>query len=233
MPARPITFLSDYGLGDEFVGVVHAVIARICPDARVIDVGHGVPRQDVRAGALMLARALPYAPAGVHLAVVDPEVGAQRRAVAVRTVEEGRLLVGPDNGLLVPAAERFGGIAEAVDVSLELVADNNRIGTVAYQPAAAELGVRRLSTERSADQLRELCGLHTADKLRVTIISPGAVESELAETISDPDLKGRIVDYRSIAIPAAAIARAIAFAIEQPAEVDVNEIVIRPTAQPA
>jgi S-adenosylmethionine hydrolase len=117
MPARTITFLSDYGLGDEFVGVVHGVIAGICPDARVIDLGHGVPRQDVRAGAAMLARSLPYVPAGVHLAVVDPEVGAGRRALALRTVEQDRLLVGPDNGLLVPAAERFGGVAEAVEIS--------------------------------------------------------------------------------------------------------------------
>ena len=82
---RPITFLSDYGLDDEFVGVVHAVIAHECPTARVIDLSHGVPRQSVLAGALMLARALPYAPPGVHLAVVDPEVGARRRAVALRT----------------------------------------------------------------------------------------------------------------------------------------------------
>lgn len=115
MPARPITFLSDYGLSDEFVGVVHGVIAEICPDANVIDISHGVPRQDVQAGALMLARALPYMPAGVHLAVVDPEVGARRRAVALRSGD--RLLVGPDNGLLTPAAERFDGVAEAVEIS--------------------------------------------------------------------------------------------------------------------
>ena len=83
---RPITFLSDYGLADEFVGVVHGVIARSCPEARVIDLGHGVPRHDVASGARMLARALPFLPAGVHLAVVDPEVGARRRAVALRTV---------------------------------------------------------------------------------------------------------------------------------------------------
>jgi S-adenosylmethionine hydrolase len=114
---RPITFLSDYGLTDEFVGVVHGVIAAICPDARVIDLTHGVPRQDVPAGARVLARALPYVPAGVHLAVVDPEVGARRRALALRTAEEGRLLVGPDNGLLLPAAERFGGVAEVVEIS--------------------------------------------------------------------------------------------------------------------
>jgi hypothetical protein len=115
--ALPVTFLSDYGLADEFAGVVHAVIARLCPEARVIDLGHGVPRQDVLAGALALARALPYAPPGVHLAVVDPEVGARRRAVALRTRDEDRLLVGPDNGLLLPAAGRFGGVLEAVDIS--------------------------------------------------------------------------------------------------------------------
>jgi S-adenosyl-L-methionine hydrolase (adenosine-forming) len=112
-----VTFLSDYGLADEFVGVVHGVIARLCPDARLIDIGHGVPRQDVLAGALMLARALPFVPAGVHLAVVDPEVGARRRAVALRTAEEDRLLVGPDNGLLMLAARGFGGVAEAVEIS--------------------------------------------------------------------------------------------------------------------
>jgi S-adenosylmethionine hydrolase len=115
--ALPVTFLSDYGLADEFVGVVHAVIARLCPEARVIDLGHGIPRHDVLAGALALQRALPYAPVGVHLAVVDPEVGARRRAIAVRTAEEDRLLVGPDNGLLTGAAERFGGVVEAVEVS--------------------------------------------------------------------------------------------------------------------
>jgi S-adenosylmethionine hydrolase len=115
--SRAITFLSDYGLADEFVGVVHAVIARIAPDARVIDLTHGVPRQDVGTGARVLARSLPFAPAGVHLAVVDPEVGARRRAVALRTAEDDRILVGPDNGLLVPAAERFGGVAEAVEIS--------------------------------------------------------------------------------------------------------------------
>jgi S-adenosylmethionine hydrolase len=115
--ALPVTFLSDYGLADEFVGVVHAVIARICPQAHVVDLGHGVPRQDVAAGARMLARALPYAAPGVHLAVVDPGVGAPRRAVALRTAEDDRLLVGPDNGLLPPAADRFGGVAEAVEIS--------------------------------------------------------------------------------------------------------------------
>jgi S-adenosylmethionine hydrolase len=114
--ALGVTFLSDYGLDDEFVGVCHAVIARIAPEARIIDLTHGIPRHDVRSGALALRRALPYAAPGVHLAVVDPEVGAERRSVALRTVEEDRLLVGPDNGLLSLAAARFGGAAEVVEI---------------------------------------------------------------------------------------------------------------------
>jgi len=115
-----ITFLSDYGLLDEFVGVCHGVIARRSPNARVIDLTHAIPRHDVRAGAIVLRSALPYLPAGVHLAVVDPGVSAvgryARRAVALRTVEHDHLLVGPDNGLLMPAAERLAGVAEAVDI---------------------------------------------------------------------------------------------------------------------
>ena len=112
-----ITFLSDYGACDEFVGVCHGVIARRCPSARVIDLGHGITRQDVRAGALALRAALPFTPEGVHLAVVDPGVGGGRRAVALRTNDGERVLVGPDNGLLAPAAEQFGGVAQAVDIS--------------------------------------------------------------------------------------------------------------------
>jgi len=111
-----VTFLSDYGLEDEFVGVCHGVIARIAPDVRVIDVAHGIARHEVRSGALVLRRALEYMPAGVHLAVVDPGVGTARGAVALRCADEGRLLVGPDNGLLTLAAERFGGVAEAVEI---------------------------------------------------------------------------------------------------------------------
>jgi S-adenosylmethionine hydrolase len=115
--ARVVTFLTDYGYEDEFVGVCHGVIARLAPAVRVVDVTHGVARHDVRSGALILRRALPYFPAGVHLAVVDPGVGGERRAVAVRAAEDDRLLVGPDNGLLSLAAARFGGAVEAVDVS--------------------------------------------------------------------------------------------------------------------
>lgn len=110
-----ITFLSDYGSSDDFVGVCHGVIASICPYARVIDLAHGIPRQDVRAGAAVLRESLPYMPVGVHLAVVDPGVGGARRAVALR-LGDGRLLVGPDNGLLWPAAQLGSGIVEAADI---------------------------------------------------------------------------------------------------------------------
>src|SRR4051812_43451880 len=111
-----VTFLSDYGHLDEFVGVCHGVIARLAPEARIIDVTHGIARHDVRAGALVLRDALPYMPPGVHLAVVDPEVGGRRRAVALACADEERILVGPDNGLLSLAAERFGGVVEAADI---------------------------------------------------------------------------------------------------------------------
>jgi S-adenosylmethionine hydrolase len=112
-----ITFLSDYGQADDFVGTCHGVMARICPEARILDITHGIDRHDARRGALVLRNTLPYFPAGVHLAVVDPEVGRDRRAVALRAAEEDRLLVGPDNGLLSLAAEHFGGVVEAADIS--------------------------------------------------------------------------------------------------------------------
>jgi S-adenosylmethionine hydrolase len=111
-----ITFLSDYGVQDDFVGVCHGVIARICPEARVIDLTHGVARHDILAGALILEGALPYLPVGVHLAIVDPDVGAARRAVALRLADD-RTLVGPDNGLLSLAALQAGGVVEAVDIA--------------------------------------------------------------------------------------------------------------------
>jgi S-adenosylmethionine hydrolase len=154
---RPvITFMSDYGLEDDFVGICHAVIAGICPDARVIDLVHWVPRHDVRAGAVILRGALPYLPVGVHLAVVDPGVGTSRRAVALR-LADGRVLVGPDNGLFAPAAERAGGVVEAVDIgaspfALEPVSATFH-GRDVFAPVAARLagGAALADAGRSCD----------------------------------------------------------------------------------
>ena len=106
-----VTFTSDYGLEDHFVGVCHGVIARIAPSVRVIDVTHAVGARDVRHGATVLAQSVPYFPPAVHLAVVDPGVGTSRGQVAVEA--GGHVLIGPDNGLLLWAAEALGGVARA------------------------------------------------------------------------------------------------------------------------
>jgi S-adenosylmethionine hydrolase len=104
---RYITFLTDFGVQDDFVGVCRGVMRGIAPDATVIDITHGIPPQAVTQGAVVLARAIPYMPVCVHLAVVDPGVGSARRPVAVRTAT-GRIFIGPDNGLLMRAADREG-----------------------------------------------------------------------------------------------------------------------------
>ena len=111
-----VTFLSDFGLRDDFVGVCHAVIKRIAPEIQILDITHGIPAQQILQGALVLANTVPYMPEGVHLAVVDPGVGTDRRALVLRD-EGGRVFVGPDNGLLVPAAEAGGGVADAYELT--------------------------------------------------------------------------------------------------------------------
>jgi S-adenosyl-L-methionine hydrolase (adenosine-forming) len=143
--ALPITFLSDYGHEDEFAGVCRAIIGQIAPEAQIVDLTHGVGRQGIRQGALALANALPFCAPGIHLAVVDPGVGTARRPVAVTTMQEGRFLVGPDNGLLWPAIERFGGPARAIDLSrspfrLEPVSATFH-GRDIFAPVAAHLAI--------------------------------------------------------------------------------------------
>lgn len=113
-----VWFLSDYGLDDEFVGVVKAVMRAIAPATTVVDISHGIPPHDVRAGSLALARSTQYLSPGVVLAVVDPGVGSDRRAVAVEVGDEERaVLVGPDNGLLAPAVAMAGGARRAVELT--------------------------------------------------------------------------------------------------------------------
>ena len=132
---RPvITFLTDFGVTDDFVGTCHGVMKRITPDAEIIDITHGIGPQQVLQGALVLRNTLPYMPEGVHLAVVDPGVGTDRKGIVLRG-EDGRLYVGPDNGLLVPAAESMGGVAAAWEVT-----DPRTFhGRDVFAPAAAHL----------------------------------------------------------------------------------------------
>jgi S-adenosylmethionine hydrolase len=143
VPDRPpfVSFLSDYGRVDEFVGVCHGVMLDVTPDLRIVDVTHDIAPFDVRAGALALVRAVQYLPDGVVLAVVDPGVGTDRRCIAVEV--EGGFLVGPDNGLLAPAVAMLGGPGRIVSLDnteYQLVAPGTTFaGRDVMAPAAAYL----------------------------------------------------------------------------------------------
>src|SRR5215472_8655900 len=107
-----VSFLSDYGHADEFVGVVHSVIRSLAPHVTVVDLVHDLPAHDVRAGSLALVRAIQYVAPGVVVAIVDPGVGTARHAAALE-VADGSVLLGPDNGLLAPAVSMSGGATRA------------------------------------------------------------------------------------------------------------------------
>ncbi|MGH8906791.1 MAG: SAM hydrolase/SAM-dependent halogenase family protein [Egibacteraceae bacterium] len=133
-----VTFLTDYGLDDPFVGLCHAVLAAGAPGARVVDLTHGIEAQDVRHGAVVLADCVGCLPPAVHLAVVDPGVGTSRRPVVVRAGES--LLVGPDNGLLWPAAARLGGATGAWEIAARAPGPSRTFdGRDVFAPAAARL----------------------------------------------------------------------------------------------
>jgi hypothetical protein len=137
-----VTLLTDYGRDDDFVGVCHGVIRQIHPEAEIVDITHGIERYGVRQGALVLRNTLPYMPVGVHVAVVDPQVGTERRALALST-GDGRVLVGPDNGLLSLAWQR----CEGVDVVVDITRSPHRLEPVSatfhgrdiFAPVAAHL----------------------------------------------------------------------------------------------
>ncbi len=112
---RCVSLLTDFGLDDAFVAACHGVIATIAPAVRVIDITHLVPPGDIRRGSVLLAQAVPYLPEGVHVGIVDPGVGTTRRAIAISA--DNSVLVGPDNGLLLPAAEALGGIEAAHEIT--------------------------------------------------------------------------------------------------------------------
>lgn len=176
---RRLGFLTDYGLEDGFVAVCHGVVTRIVSDARIVDVSHLIPAYDVRRGAMVLARAAPYLDPAVLVGVVDPEVGGDRRAVAVAT--ESSVLVGPDNGLLVPAAEALGGVRDAVvldraELFLEPVSATFH-GRDVFAPVAAHLlggaALGEVGTPVDPDSLVRLPEPHvvvTADGVEAEVV---------------------------------------------------------------
>jgi S-adenosylmethionine hydrolase len=159
----PISFLSDFGLSDEFVGVVHGVLAKLAPDSRVIDIGHGTPPGDIKAAALSLTRAIQYLPEGVALVVVDPGVGSERKALAVQT--EWGFFVGPDNGVLSPAVAMMGGASLIVSIDnpeARIPSPSETFhGRDVFAPAAAllasgEAAMKELGTEVGPGEVQPL-----------------------------------------------------------------------------
>lgn len=133
-----ITFLTDFGHRDTFVGVCHGVLASRAPHARVIDLTHEVPPHDIATGALLLARAVAHLPVAVHLAVVDPGVGTDRHGIAAVT-GRGDVLVGPDNGLLEPAARALGGVTAVFTLPRPAGGAVTFDGRDVFSPAAARI----------------------------------------------------------------------------------------------
>ena len=182
-----IMFLTDFGLQDDFVGTCHGVIAGIAPDARVIDVTHGIAPQAILQGALVLRNTARYMPVGVHLAVVDPDVGGNRHAVAVRT-RDGRTFVGPDNGLLMLAADEAG-----VESAHELAESRYRLPDVSrtfhardvFAPAAAHLA--------NGVPIEELGpALEPGSLIRVGVPDPQLGRSQIGATVLSVDRFGNV-----------------------------------------
>ncbi len=183
-----ITFLSDFGLKDDFVGTCHGVMKRIAPDAEIIDITHGIPPQSILEGALVLANTIGFMPVGVHLAIVDPGVGGPRRPLALRD-SEGRLYVGPDNGLLLPAASRAG-----IEVAHELANPAYALESISrtfhgrdlFAPAAAHLatGVTLADLGPPVD---------SEGLVRLDLPEPVAADGAITATVLYVDSFGNIV----------------------------------------
>ena len=179
---RPIVFLTDYGRSDAFVGICHGVMAKIAPDSRVIDITHSVPRQDVLRGAIELARAVPYMPEdAVYVAVVDPGVGSDRRAVAAAA--GASLLVGPDNGVLSLAWEALGGVEAAVEIenpAVQLMPVSRTFhGRDVFAPAAAHLAAGMQLTD--VGPAVDVAGLECLD-VPGPMVADGAVGARVTAT---------------------------------------------------
>jgi S-adenosylmethionine hydrolase len=182
-----VSFLTDFGLEDDFVGTCHGVIARLAPDVRVIDVTHGIAPQAVLQGALVLRNTTPFMPVGVHLAVVDPDVGGKRRAIAVRT-KDGRVFVGPDNGLLMLAADDAG-----VAAAHELTNERYRLPQISrtfhardiFAPAAAHI-----AAGVAVDELGP--PLDASTLVRIGVPEPEIGRSQISATVLAIDRFGNV-----------------------------------------
>jgi S-adenosylmethionine hydrolase len=179
--SRPvITFLSDFGL-DGAAAICRGVMLSICPDAQIIDIAHSIRKFAVADGAFILSTALPFMPPGVHVGVVDPGVGTERRPVALR-VARGDVLVGPDNGLFLLGAEALGGISEARQLDnralwLDPTASTTFHGRDIFSPVAARLaaGAATFDEVGSALEIDSLVALPAVK----TIVGDGWIETEV------------------------------------------------------
>ena len=200
---KPILFLSDLGLRDEFVGVCHSVIAKIAPGATVIDLSHGVATLDIRRGALALAESIAYAPEdAVLLGVIDPGVGTSRKAIAVETASE-RVLIGPDNGLLSLAWRAVGGATRAFEISSPeiLLSPVSRVfhGRDVFAPAAAHVAAG-VPAEKLGPEL------DPAGLVYVHLPEPEIAPGEIGCEILDVDRFGNVrLNVRSAGLDAAGL----------------------------
>jgi S-adenosylmethionine hydrolase len=181
-----ITLLTDFGARDPSAAICRAVIWSIAPEARLLDISHEVAKYAIRDGALLLWCALPYTEPAVHVAVVDPGVGTDRRPVAIR-VGRGDTLVGPDNGLLIPVTERLGGVTEAH----VLTSERHRLATVStsfhgrdiFAPAAAHIALGVALEELGPP-------LDPADLVRLDLPEPIVEPGRLTSTVIYRDTFG-------------------------------------------
>ena len=182
-----ITFLTDFGLEDDFVGTCHGVMAQIAPEARVIDVTHGIAPQAVLSGAIVLKNTTSFMPVGVHLAVVDPDVGGNRRAIAVRT-KDGRVFVGPDNGLLLLAADELG-----IDAVHELTDERFRLPDLSRTFHARDLFAPAAAHVAAGVAVEELGpALDPASLVRVAVPEPEVGRTQVSATVLIVDRFGNV-----------------------------------------
>jgi len=199
MPRPFVSLLTDFGARDVSASICRAVVLGICPDAQVVDLSHEIRKYAIRDGALALWSAVAYLPVGVHVAVVDPGVGTTRRPIALRAAR-GDVLVGPDNGLLLPAAGRLGGIAEARELTnpeyrLPVVSSTFH-GRDIFAPAAANLA-RGVPFERVGPRL-DPASL-AASPLPEPRVRPGSVATEVVyiDTFGNLKLSALVGDVRA------------------------------------